>query len=85
MWWKIVPLSAPRSRSDGLTQWIDAKAGTWTVNETAETEHLLFYPPMPGDVQFRNRWCMKKRNKPMVSAPHNPPMPDSQNSREAAS
>eukprot|EP00973_Karenia_brevis_P062446 8683851-Karenia_brevis.AAC.1 len=40
---------------------------------------------MPGDLQLRNLWCMKKRNKPMVPAPHNSPMPDSQNSREAAS
>eukprot|EP00973_Karenia_brevis_P070771 9836961-Karenia_brevis.AAC.1 len=28
---------------------------------------------------------MKKRMKPMVPAPHNSPMPDTQNGREAAS
>eukprot|EP00973_Karenia_brevis_P039196 5413508-Karenia_brevis.AAC.1 len=39
---------------------------------------------MPGDVQVRNVWCMKKRMKPMVPAPRNSPMPDSQNGREAA-
>eukprot|EP00973_Karenia_brevis_P053231 7399106-Karenia_brevis.AAC.1 len=59
MWWRIVPLSSPTSCSHGLTQWIDAEAGTWTVNEKAETEYVLFYPPMPGDAQFRNPWCRK--------------------------
>eukprot|EP00973_Karenia_brevis_P093640 12418318-Karenia_brevis.AAC.1 len=51
--------------SDGLTKWIDDAAGTWCVSETAESEHVLFYPPMPGNVQFRNVWYMKKRMKPM--------------------
>eukprot|EP00973_Karenia_brevis_P052594 7306268-Karenia_brevis.AAC.1 len=64
---------------------IDEDEGTWCVNETAETKHILFYRAMPGDVRFRNMWYMKKRMKPMVPAPHNSPMPDSQNGKEAAS
>eukprot|EP00973_Karenia_brevis_P014571 1987951-Karenia_brevis.AAC.1 len=40
---------------------------------------------MPGDIQFRNVWYMKKRMKPMVPAPHNSTMRGSQNGGEAAS
>ena len=52
-------------------------------NPDAENRELLFYPQIPGDVQVRHLWYMRKRHRPMTPAPANTPMPDKQRDAEA--
>jgi hypothetical protein len=55
----------------------------YDVNPEAETNDVRFFPEdLPGDVQLRWRWYMRRRRRPMVPAPTNTPMPDKQGSSE---
>jgi len=51
-------------------------------NIEAETDGILFFPDIPGDVQLRSLWYMRRRRRPMVPAPSNTPMPDNANDAE---
>ena len=83
MLWEVVPLPKPSGKPGSLTVWTTrASANTgereYDVNPAAEKadEDSVFYPILPGDVQLRKKWYMRRRRRPMVPAPANTPMPD---------
>ena len=50
----------------------------------SEEKHasIVFFGIIPGDVQLRNRWYMRRRLRPMVPAPSDAPMPDKQKDKD---
>ena len=50
----------------------------------SEDKHasIVFYGTIPGDVQLRNRWYMRRRLRPMVPALSDAPMPDKQQDKD---
>ena len=46
---------------------------------------IVFFGRIPGEVQLRNRWYMRRRLRPMVPAPGDMPMPDKQKDRDKKS
>ena len=82
MWWECKKLRRP-SDSFQESVWLtlpngDDEPGEWGPNTDRECATRLFFPFIPGDVQLRNLWYMERRNRPMVPAPSNTPMPDKQ-------
>jgi len=71
MLWKCVPLPKPPSP---LVRMVNSCV---EPNPAAECDDILFFPAgIPGDVDFRRRWYLRRRHRPMVPAPTNTPMPD---------
>ena len=90
MHWEVKELPKPPSgKTHGpLSQWVDVHDKDNDEVEPvpqAETKTLCFYPNIPGCVQLRRRWYMTRRERPMVPAPSNTPMPDKQGNAEAKS
>ena len=83
-------ISHPRQLTKNVTVFLRIARRTPTskdllkeLRKSART--LLFYPNIPGCVQLRRRWYMARRERPMVPAPSNTPMPDKQENAEAKS
>ena len=73
------------SKAPPLTKWDDEKKENWSVNPEAEEYYqanggeILFYPFRKwGPTDLRHTYYMKRRERPMVPAPHSCPMPDKQ-------
>ena len=91
MLWGFLPLPRPKASIESdpvpLTRW---KTHPKTKEETAEYKpnpaaayggedaeaSVLFYDTIPGEVQLKDRWYMRRRLRPMVPAPSSTPMPD---------
>ena len=43
---------------------------------------IVFFGDIPGEVQLRSRWHMRRRLRPMVPAPDDTPMPDKQKDKD---
>ena len=71
-----VPLTIPAADRG------DAAEEAFDVNPKAESADVVFFPELPGTVQLRRRWYMRRRQGPMVPAPSNKPMPDKARNQE---
>ena len=71
MLWDCVPLPPPPSP-------LSMKVGdSYQPNPAAESSDVIFFPlGIPGEVDFRNRYYMRRRHRPMIPAPNGTPMPD---------
>ena len=71
MYWQCLPLPpppSPLSRETGEGHEPDP---------AAETDNIIFFPEgIPGAVDFRRRYYLRRRHRPMVPAPSGTPMPD---------
>ena len=80
--WECIKLPAP-AKGHKLSRWCDEDETEYEPNPESEDCDLLFFPVIPGEVQLRDLWYMRKRKARMVPAPSNAPMPDKQNNKEA--
>jgi hypothetical protein len=81
MFWECCKLPPPTKNSKSLSLWDDPDdkdCFDYSPNTDMENKELLFFPQIPGEVQLRRLWYMKRRRRPMVPAPSNTPMPDKQ-------
>jgi len=85
-YWECVTLPAPSQpcKSDDLSvYYLEGDAQTVVPNERMESETVLFFPIIPGDIQLRDKWYMRRRKRPMIPAPVHSPMPDRQKDANA--
>ena len=80
--WECQRLPPPYEKR-GLSRWICQKDGSYKPDKSKESQTLLFFPVVPGNVQLRNMWFMQRRSRPMIPAPANTPMPENQVDAEA--
>ena len=85
-YWECLSLPTPSKppKSTDLSLYVDHDCEEVIVpNVRLESEGLLFYTLTPGMVQLQDKWYMRRRNRPMVPAPSNSPMPDKQKDADA--
>ena len=93
--WEVLQLPKPMKPSSDnpvpLTRWVrppnsgENDPGEYEVNPDAENENrtdILFYKEIPGTVQLRDLWYMRRRLRPMIPSPANTPMPDKERCRD---
>ena len=101
MLWEVCELPQPRaaqghSLTQSLSVWTTAGKNAdgdteltpgihYECNPRCTLEGVLFYPDLFVLRNFRHRWYLQRRRKPMIPCPTNMPMPDRAGSREAAS
>ena len=72
MLWECKPLPKPPSKLS-----VALGEDDYEPNTDAESDDIVFFAAdIPGVVNFRKRWYLQRRHRPMVPAPTNTPMPD---------
>ena len=86
MYWEILPLPRPTEATQEcpvpLSRWTGKDKTTYELNpavlpaEPSLDDDIIFFGEIPGDVELRNRWYLRRRLRMMVPAPSGTPLPD---------